>query len=131
MSLFGTHSPSDVADAADRFISKMDEDDLAKDIAAHQAAMSEDSRKALVESILDAFRGRGESSEDVAEAARAGLEAMQNGDIPAVAALLLYVNENTGLLKEAAMTLIEEHPDLVVHLPTRLVDGISARLAIT
>jgi len=129
MSLFGTHSSSEVAEAADRFISKMDEDELAKDIAAHQAAMPTDSRKALVESILDAFRGRGESSEDVAEAARAGLEAMQNGDIPAVAALLLYVNENTGLLKEAAMTLVEEHPELVMHLPSRVVSGISARLA--
>lgn len=126
--MFGTHSPSDVAEAADRFISKMDEDELANDVATHQAAMPSDGRKALVESILDAFRGRGESSEDVAEAARAGLEAMQNGDISAVAALLVYVNENTGLLKEAAMTLVERHPEMVAHLPIRVVDGISARL---
>lgn len=131
MSLFGAHSPTDVADAAEKFISKMDERQLADVIAQHQSVMPAEGRCALVESILDAFRHRGESSEDVAEGARAGLEAMQSGDVSAVDALLRYVSKNTGLLKEAAATLIEEHPEMLVHLPAVVVAGISAKLAST
>ncbi|MDP9017193.1 MAG: hypothetical protein M3N19_02595 [Candidatus Eremiobacteraeota bacterium] len=129
MSLFGAHSPSDVAEAADKFISKMDESQLAALTAGHMATMPVEGRCALVESILDAFRHRGESSEDVAEAAHAGLEAMQSGDISAIAALLTYVDQNTGLLKEAATALIEEHPEMIQHLPGAVVDGISSKLA--
>lgn len=131
MSLFGAHTPGDVADAADRFISKMDENELAAAISGHQEMMALDGRCALVESILDAFRHRGESSEDVAEASGAGLDAIQSGDVRAVGVLLQYVRENTGLLKEAATALIEEHPEVLPQLPTTVVDGISARLSTT
>ncbi|GAC1392383.1 MAG: hypothetical protein NVSMB31_10480 [Vulcanimicrobiaceae bacterium] len=129
MSFFGAHSPSDVAEAADKFISKMDEGQLSAVTAGHISEMPVEGRCALVESILDAFRHRGESSEDVAEASHAGLEAMQGGEVAAIAALLAYVDQNTGLLKEAATTLIEEHPEMVQHLPATVVDGISSRLA--
>ena len=129
MSLFGAYSPGDVADAADKFISKMDERQLAAEIWGHYAAMPAAGRRALVEAILDAFRGRGESSDDVSEATGAGIEAMRDGELSAVEALLHYAKQNTGLLKEAAMTLCEEHPDMLVHLPDAVVRGISAKLA--
>ena len=129
MSLFGSYSPSAVVDVAEKFISKMDERRLADDIAATQATMSLDGRKALVESILEAFRGRGESSDDVAEASQTSLEAMQSGDVHAVSALLAYVQQNTGLLKEAASLLIENDPQMVAHLPSTILAGISAKLA--
>lgn len=129
MSLFGAHSPSDVAEVAEKFISKMDERNLADVIASHQAEMPAQGRCALVESILEAFRGRGESSDDVAEAAHTTLEAMQRGDVTAVASLLTYVAANTGLLKEAATTLIENDPAMLAQLPGSLLAGISAKLA--
>jgi len=70
MSLFDT-DPGNIAEVAEKFIARMDERNLADEIALHQAAMPAQSRCALVESIFNAFRHRGESSEDVAEAARA------------------------------------------------------------
>lgn len=129
MSSFGAYSPSDVADAADKFISKMDERQLAGDIAAHYAQMPVEGRRALVESILDAFRHRGESSDDVSEATGASVDAMRGGELSAVEALLYYVNQNTGLLKEAAMTLCEDHPDMLHLLPETVVQGITAKLS--
>ncbi len=129
MSFFGAHSPSDVAGVAEKFIAKMDERDLSEVVADHQSAMPPEGRCALVESILDAFRHRGESSEDVAEASRTKLAQMQSGDVAAVAALLRYVEQNTGLLKEAATTLIEKDPAMLEHLPGSVIAGISAKLA--
>ena len=107
----------------------MDERDLASAVATHQRNMSSDGRKAYVESILDAFRSRGESSEDVAEASGAGLEAMQNGDADAVTVLLNYVRENMGLLKEATILLVETHVERLADLPEVVVAGVTAKLA--
>ncbi|MDQ6930274.1 MAG: hypothetical protein M3126_06385 [Candidatus Eremiobacteraeota bacterium] len=126
--MFGTN-PGNVAEVAEKFIARMDERNLADEIGLHQAAMPAQGRCALVESIFDAFRHRGESSEDVAEAVGAPLDAMQRGDVPAVALLLAYVQQNTGILKEAATALIENDPSMLSHLPGTIVQGISAKLA--
>lgn len=129
MSPFGAHSPADVAGAADKFISKMDERELAAQIASHYAQMPVEGRRVLVESILDAFRHRGESSDDVSEATGAGVDAMRDGELSALEALLHHAKQNTGLLKEAAMTLCEEHPEMLHHLPHAVVQGIAAKLS--
>ncbi len=129
MSSFGASGPSDIATAADKFISKMDESQLAEAIERHQATMQVAGRRALVASILDAFRHRGESSEDVSEAITTGVDSLENAEVLAVAKLLRYVGENAGLLKEAVTSLLEDHPEMLPYLPMTLVDGISARLA--
>lgn len=128
MSMFGTN-PGNIAEVAEKFIARMDERNLADEIALHQPAMPAQGRCALVESIFDAFRHRGESSEDVAEAAHAPLEALQRGEVSAVALLLAYVQQNTGILKEAASSLIENDPSMLASLPGTIVQGISAKLA--
>lgn len=85
-------------------------------------------RAQLVEAIFDAFRHRGESSEDAAEGAGAALEDLTRGDESAVRALIDYAKKNAGLLKEAAILLIERHPGIVPELAPQLSGGIIERL---
>lgn len=85
-------------------------------------------RTALVESIFDAFRDRGESSEDAAEGAATPLEQIERGDAHALGALLAYARDNTGLLKDALGLFAERHAAYVDALPPELVDGIAGRL---
>ena len=128
MSVFGNYASAEVVDAAEKFISKMDERDLAAAIEQSERTMSPHGRSLLVEAIFDAFRQRGESSEDVVEAAGTALEAAVRGDESAVRALLAYARSNAGLLKEAATVLIERSPAVVSELAPVLADGIARRL---
>ncbi len=129
MSFFSTYSSGEVTDAAEKFIARMDENELAAAIGTSEPQMTTDGRVALIESIFDAFRGRGESSEDAAEGAGTTLDAIASNDGSAIACLLSYASQNAGVLKAAATTLIEQHPQFIAELPTELVDGISLRLA--
>lgn len=128
MSVFGNHASAEVVEAAEKFISKMDENDLATAIEQSEQTMSADGRSLLVEAIFDAFRQRGESSEDAAEGAGTSLEAIARGDGDAVRALLAYARGNPGLLKEAAIGFVEERPQLAAELPPALTSGIAAKL---
>ena len=129
MSAFGNFETADVVDAAEKFVSKMNERDLSAALEESERSMSAPSRALLVEAIFDAFRGRGESSEDAAEAAGAELSAISSGDDSAVQTLIRYAKSNAGLLKEAAIVLIEEHPHVVSELSAPIRDGIAAKLA--
>ena len=128
MSVFGNYASAEVADAAEKFISKMDERDLAAAIEESERTMSAQGRAQLVEAIFDAFRHRGESSEDAAEGSGASLEALARGDESAVRALIEYAKNNAGLLKEAAIVLIERRPAIVSELAPSLAGGIVRRL---
>jgi hypothetical protein len=128
MSAFGNYASAQVVDAAEKFISKMDERDLAVAVEQSERGMSAQSRALLVEAIFDAFRQRGESSEDAVEAAGTTLEAIRSGDESAVRTLLTYARNNAGLLKEACIVLIEVQPAIVAELAPALSDGISRRL---
>ena len=127
MSVFGNYASAEVVDAAEKFISKMDERDLAVAIEQSERTMSPQGRALLVEAMFDAFRQRGESSEDAAEAAGTTLDAIAR-DESAIQALLTYARSNPGLLKEAAIVLIEQHPEMVVQLAPPIADGIAQRL---
>lgn len=115
--------------SAEKFVSKMSESDLNAALEESEKTMSARSRALFVEAIFDAFRGRGESSEDAAEAAGADLNALANGDESAVQTLIGYAKTNQGLLKEAAIVLIEEHPEIVVELAPVLREGIASKLS--
>jgi hypothetical protein len=128
MSAFGNYASAQVVDAAEKFISKMDERDLAAAVEQSERGMTGKSRGLLVEAIFDAFRQRGESSEDAVEAAGTTLEAVRTGDESAVRALLTYARNNAGLLKEACIVLIEVQPAIVTELAPVLSDGIARRL---
>ncbi|MGZ3496010.1 MAG: hypothetical protein ACXWNK_01430 [Vulcanimicrobiaceae bacterium] len=128
MSVFGNFRAGEVVDAAEKFIAKMDENDLSAAIAQSERAMTPNGRRALVESIFDAFRERGESSQDAVEGAGTTIAAIEAGDSAAFASLLHYAQQNAGLLKEAATTFIEHHSEFVAQLSSTLVDGISRKL---
>ena len=125
---FDGYEPPDVIDAAERFVSKMNESELHAEIDATERALSPQSRAMLAEAIFDAFRQRGESSEDAAEEAGADLSAIAGGDESAIRTLIGYAKKNPGLLKEAAVALIENHPPIVGQLSAGLREGIAAKL---
>lgn len=128
MSVFGNYASAEVVDAAEKFISKMDERELTVAIEQSERAMSAQGRALLVEAIFDAFRQRGESSEDAVEAAGTTLDAITRGDGSSLRALMEYAKSNAGLLKEAAIVLIEQRPEIVSELAPALADGIAQRL---
>ncbi|HZT11909.1 MAG TPA: hypothetical protein VFA29_03870 [Candidatus Baltobacteraceae bacterium] len=129
MSVFGGYATGRVVDAAEKFIGKMDEGDLASAIDEGEPRMTAQGRALLVEAIFDAFRARGESSEDAVEGAGTTLEALSAGETNAMRALLHYARANTGLLKEAAIALIEREPAAFSELSPRIAGGIAQRLA--
>lgn len=128
MSAFENYRSGDIVEAAEKFIARMDERDFATAIGKTERAMDSEGRSALVEAILEAFRERGESSEDAAEGAGTTTDGIALREPEAVAALLRYAQQNPGLLKEAATSLIELRPELLAQFSPDLVDGISARL---
>ena len=73
---------------------------------------------AFVEALFDAFRERGESSEDAAEGRRAPRwRASRQRDDRAVNALLEYARTNPGLLKRTTALFVEHRPDSGRHAP--------------
>lgn len=128
MSVFGNFASDEVIDAAEKVISKMDEGELASAIERSEAAMSADGRALLVDAIFDAFRQRGESSEDAAEGAGTTLEAILRFDSDALQKLLAYARANQGLLKEAAVGLIEREPGVLAQLPPEITGSVHKRL---
>lgn len=129
MSVFGDYEQADVLDAAEKFVSKMNDRELGDALDQTQREMPPRSRALFVEAMFDAFRHRGESSEDAAEAAGCELASLSDGDESAVRALMEYAKTNAGLLREAAIVLIEEHPHVVGELSAPLREGIAAKLA--
>ncbi|HEY8297344.1 MAG TPA: hypothetical protein VIG32_04900 [Candidatus Baltobacteraceae bacterium] len=128
MSVFGNFPAGEVVDAAERFIAKMDDRELTDAVVRSERAMTPAGRTALVESIFDAFRERGESSEDAAEGAGVPLSSIEAGESESIAALLRYAQASPGLLKEATARFVEHHADYVGQLAPAIVDGISMKL---
>jgi len=128
MSAFENYGAADVLDAAEKFVGKMDEGELGAALAQSERAMPSPVREALVESIFDAFRQRGESSEDVAEGAGTTVDAIASNGAAGMDALLRYARTNAGLLREATTLFIENNPDYVQHLSPSLTEGIARRL---
>ncbi len=128
MSQFGNVPTESIVDAVEKHVAKMDEGELASLLDGAVFTMPDTARAALVSSIFDAFRDRGESSEDAAEGANASLTDLESADGRAVAALLIYARGNTGVLKEAMTRFAEEHTTQIDALPRSFVDAIAQRL---
>jgi hypothetical protein len=125
---FGNVPAQTLVDAVEKHVASMDDGELADVLARGVPAMPNDARAALVASIFDAFRDRGESSEDAAEGANAPLERIESADPAALDALIGYAKTNPGLLEEALILYAEEHAAELERLPAQLVDGIAAEL---
>lgn len=106
----------------------MHEEELLAVVRQSEEAMSANARGSLMEAILNAFRERGESADDVAEGAGTTVEEMAACDKSAVRALLDYAAANAGLLKEALTEFITLRPELLTELSPALRDGITERL---
>ncbi|MGC2128641.1 MAG: hypothetical protein WA629_00970 [Candidatus Aquilonibacter sp.] len=125
---FGNVPVQTLVDAVEKHVARMDDAALADVLRGGVSSMPHNALHALVTSIFNAFRDRGESSEDAAEGANAALDRLQSADIHAVAALIDYARVNPGLLKEAMTHYAEENPSELGELPAPLVDGISGAL---
>jgi hypothetical protein len=106
----------------------MDDAELGAAFLQRSDTMDAADRSALIEAVFDAFRERGEGSEDAAEGAGTTLERITADDGDALRALMRYAQTSPGLLKEATLLCIERRPDSVAHLPPMLVDSITRRL---
>lgn len=128
MSQFG-NVPADVlVGTVEKLVSKMDEAELAAAFSHDLSAMPPDAVAPFVEAMFDAFRDRGESSEDAAEGAGTTIASIQARDKAALTAFVDYARENPGLLKEATTIFVEHHPDLTGALPPALRSAIAERL---
>lgn len=105
-------------------VAKMEDAELTLILRDAIGDMPSDAVRALVASIFDAFRDRGESSEDAAEGAETPLDRIEQGDRQAVAALVSYAGNNTGLLKESLALFEDEHPAQLPSLP-QILNGSS------
>lgn len=129
MSQFGNLTSAVLVGAVEKIIAKMDEARLASAFARDLPHMPSAPFDAFLEATFDAFRDRGESSEDAVEGAGTTLERLQRRDPAAVAAFLDYARSNAGVLKEAVGLFVEAHPELTDALPADLREAILARLA--
>jgi len=129
MSHFG-NVPADVlVGTVEKLVSKMDEAHLAAAFSHDLSTMPPEAGGAFVEAMFDAFRDRGESSEDAAEGAGTTIASIQAREGAALTAFVDYARANAGLLREATTIFVERHPDLVEALPAVLRSAIAERLA--
>jgi hypothetical protein len=122
--------PAEVlVDAVERVVAQCDDRELADAYAESLLAMQANARDAVVEAVFDAFRERGESSEDAAEGSGVALAQIHFADPGALRALVEYAGQNADLLKEATVLFVERHPGLVDALPPLVGRALHDRLA--
>jgi hypothetical protein len=126
---FGNVPPDMLVGAVEKLLAKMDDTDLAAFYERELSSMPSDVMRAFVEALFEAFRERGESSEDVAEGAGTTLESIEARREGAVPALIAYARGNADLLKEATTMFVEHRPDLVQTLPAALREELAQRLS--
>jgi len=121
--------PADIlVGTVEKLVSKMDEADLAAAFSHDLSTMPPEAVGAFVDAMFDAFRDRGESSEDVAEGAGTTIAGIDRRDAAALHAFVDYARANPGLLKEATTIFVEQHPNLAGALPAPLRSAIAERL---
>jgi hypothetical protein len=128
---FGNVPADMLAGAVEKLLAKMDEADLASFYERELATMPSDVFHTFIEAIFTAFRERGESSEDAAEAAGTTLESIARREIGASRALVGYARSNPDLLKESTTLFVQRRPDLVETLPVTVREALAQRLTRT
>jgi hypothetical protein len=117
MSPFGNQSADVLTGAPEKRIAKTDDAHLARALLDRFCAAKAQDRESLVETLFDAFRDRGESSEDSCEEAGITLEMLAAADRDAFESLLAYASKNPGVLKETYTLLVERQPEAINDLP--------------
>lgn len=129
MFVFGKWSAQALAGAAEKSVAHIGDPELGSAYARQAELMNSAQRAALVDAIFEAFRDRGEASQDAAEDAGTTLELIESGDRAAVQLILDYAAASPGLLKEATMLLVERQPEHVEALPPLVADAMRRRLS--
>ncbi|MBV9233801.1 MAG: hypothetical protein JO030_07150 [Candidatus Eremiobacteraeota bacterium] len=126
---FGNVPPGILAGAVEKLLAKTDEDELAAFYQRELSAMPADVFAVFLEAMFEAFRERGESSEDAAEGAGTTLERIAARESGAPQALLAYARSNPDLIRESTALFVERRPDLIETLPSSLQAALADRLA--
>jgi hypothetical protein len=129
MSVFGKWSAQALAGAAEKSVARIGDADLGSAYAQQAQSMDAPQRAALVDAVFEAFRDRGESSQDAAEDAGTTLERIEAGDRDAMRLILDYAAASPGLLKEATMLFVERRPDHIEALPPLVTGAMMQRLS--
>ena len=129
LSHFGNVPAGVLAGTIEKLVAKMDETELASAFRTELTTMPADASGAFVEAMFDAFRDRGESSEDAVEGAGTTLDDVGRRDAGALASLVEYARTNPGVLKEAVTLFVEQHPQFAGALPALLRTALAQRLA--
>jgi hypothetical protein len=125
---FGNVPPDMLVGAVEKLLAKMDETDLAAVYERELATMPQDAGAAFVEALFEAFRDRGESSEDAAEGAGIALDRIVRREPSAISALVAYARTSPDLLKEATTIFVERQPEHIESLPAVLRNAVAERL---
>ncbi len=125
---FGNLPVDELAGAAEKLLANMDEADLAAVYEREFSTMPSDAYEAFIEAVFEAFRERGESSEDAAEGAGETVESIAQRENGAAGALLVYARTNPELLKEATVLFVSKRPELITALPAAFRDALAERL---
>ncbi|MFY9718037.1 MAG: hypothetical protein WAK16_00190 [Candidatus Cybelea sp.] len=125
---FGNVPVEVLAGAAEKLLAHMDEADLAAVYEREFSTMPSDAYAAFVEAVFEAFRERGESSDDAAEGAGRTVESITRRENGAPGALLIYARSNPDLLKEATVLFVSKRPELIAALPAAFRDALAERL---
>jgi hypothetical protein len=125
---FGNVPVEVLAGAAEKLLAHMDEADLAAVYEREFSTMPSDAYAAFVEAVFEAFRERGESSDDAAEGAGRTVESITRRENGAAGALLIYARSNPDLLKEATVLFVSKRPELIAALPAAFRDALAERL---
>jgi hypothetical protein len=121
--------PADVlVGKVEKILAKMEETDLAAFYQRELLTMPHEVSGAFVEALFEAFRERGESSEDAAEGAGTTLDGIDRRDAAAISALLAYGRSSPDLFKEATTIFVERRPDLIENLPAALRSALAQPL---
>jgi hypothetical protein len=125
---FGNVPPDLLVGAIEKLLAKMDETDLVVSFEREWSTMPENAGGEFIEGLFEAFRERGESSEDAAEGAGVSLDAIERRDPAAVRALFAYARTSPDLIKEATTIFVERRPDLIEALPSPLRGALAEQL---
>lgn len=125
-SLLGSASPQQVADATRDHVADTDPGQLADHLAQGAQGMNGSQLAALGTSLLGALSAHGH---DEATAQDAGVDtnAAKSGDQQNVVALIQHAQQNPGALRDAAVSFVQQNPQVLQQLPG-LLQGVLSRL---
>jgi hypothetical protein len=124
--LLGGADPNDVADATADHVADVPSDELAQHLADGAQNMDQGSLASLGQSLLSALSAHGHDESQVQDAG-VDTAAAADGDQDSVMALIEHAQQNPGALRDAAVSYVQQNPQMLSQLPG-LLSGVMGRL---